>query len=271
MNLRCFYGNMDLLKKSLPIGRSILDSPLFPKPKLDSKAYHRLHGGLKNSQIKFSKDKKGTVAFLGGSITYNKGWRNMICDYLEQKFPETEFTFIAAGIPSEGSTSGAFRLVRDVLSRGEVDLLFEEAAVNDRSPALRRTSMDRVRGMEGIVRNARKANPTMDIVMMHFVDPSKMTSYREGKIPQEIVDHERVAEHYGIPSINLAKEVTDRIDASEFTWEDDFKNLHPSPFGQEIYAHSMKTLLNSAYFGSVADDDKVLSKKTTFKIGSIRL
>ncbi len=235
------------------------NSPLFSKPKLDSKTYHKLRGGLKNSQIKFTQDKKGTVAFLGGSITYNKGWRNMVCEYLQKKFPETDFTFIAAGIPSEGSTSGAFRLVRDVLSKGQVDLLFEEAAVNDRSPALRRNSTDRVRGMEGIVRHARKVNPTMDIVLMHFVDPSKMKAYRNKEIPQEIIDHERVAEHYQIPSINLAKEVTERIDAGEFTWEADFKNLHPSPFGQDIYAHSMKTLLNNAYFGFVADDDKVLA------------
>lgn len=239
---------------------------LFPKPKLDAKAYHELRGGLKNSQIKFTKDKRGTVAFLGGSITYNNGWRNMVCEYLQQKFPETDFTFIAAGIPSEGSTSGAFRLMRDVLSKGEVDLLFEEAAVNDRSPALRRNSVDRVRGMEGIVRHARKVNPTMDIVLMHFVDPSKMKAYRDGKIPQEIIDHESVAEHYQIPSINLAKEVTERIDAGEFSWEEDFKNLHPSPFGQDIYAHSMRTLLNSAYFGFVADDDKVLAKELPKKL-----
>lgn len=55
--------------------------------------------------------------------------------------------------------------------------------------------------------------------------------------------HEKVADHYQISSINLAKEVTERIDAGEFTWEDDFVNLHPSPFGQGIYAHSMLQFL----------------------------
>lgn len=242
------------------------NSPLTPKSKLDSKAYHQLRGGLKNSQIKFTRDKKGTVAFLGGSITYNKGWRNMVCKYLQKKFPETEFTFIAAGIPSEGTTSGAFRLVRDVLSKGNVDLLFEEAAVNDRSPALRRNSIDRVRGMEGIVRHALKVNPTMDIVMMHFVDPSKMEDYRNKIIPQEIIDHESVAEHYKVPSINLAKEVTERINNDEFSWEDDFKNLHPSPFGQDIYFNSMRTFLESAYYGFVADDDKISTKNLPEKL-----
>ncbi|MCB0686341.1 MAG: hypothetical protein KDC53_07445, partial [Saprospiraceae bacterium] len=48
-----------------------------------------------------------------------------------------------------------------------------------------------------------------------------------------------VANHYNITSINLAKEVNDRILNGEFTWKDDFKDLHPSPFGQGIYARSI--------------------------------
>ena len=37
----------------------------------------------------------------------------------------------AAGIPSVGSNGHAFRLQRDILMRGPVDLLFIETAVND--------------------------------------------------------------------------------------------------------------------------------------------
>ena len=75
--------------------------------------------------------KVGRVAFLGGSITYNSGWRDSVMQYLEDRFPETVFEFVSAGIPSMGSTPAAFRLSRDVLDNGPVDLLFEEAAVND--------------------------------------------------------------------------------------------------------------------------------------------
>lgn len=233
-----------------------LESDFFKK-NLDAANYHTMRQGLKNSQIIFEQKKRGTVAFLGGSITNNKGWRDMVCSYLQERFTETEFTFIAAGAPSEGTTSGAFRLDRDVLSKGKVDLLFEEAAVNDASDALGRSSKDRQRGMEGIVRHALNSNPAMDIVMMHFVDPGKMESYRKGETPEEIADHDIVAKHYNIPTINLAKEVTERIDAEEFTWKDDFKNLHPSPFGQKIYFNSMKTFLDNAYYATVDDDDKV--------------
>lgn len=232
------------------------NTKLLPE-KLESAQFHKLRGGLRNSFMKFQREKKGRVAFLGGSITYNHGWRDMVMNYLKEKFPETKFEFIAAGIPSTGTTPAAFRVYDDVLSKGTVDLLFEEAAVNDNSNG--RTSLEQIRGMEGVVRRARNNNPTMDIVLMHFVDPSKMETYRAGKTQDVIKNHEKVAAHYKLPSINLALEVTKRIDAGEFTWEKDFKNLHPSPFGQKIYFNSMKTLLENAWYGFVAEDDKITS------------
>ncbi|WP_318501309.1 GDSL-type esterase/lipase family protein [Formosa sp. PL04] len=228
---------------------SIKDAPLV------SSAYHNMRSDLKNSYIQFERNKTGRVAFLGGSITHNSGWRDSIMDYLEHRFPKTKFEFIAAGIPSMGSTPGAFRLERDVLSKGKIDLLFEEAAVNDATNM--RTSTERVRGMEGIVRHIRKANPEVDIVVMYFVDPDKMESYRTGEVPEVIKNHDSVAKHYNIPTINLALEVTERIDNGEFTWKDDFKNLHPSPFGQGVYAHSMIAFLETAYSGHLDPDDKI--------------
>jgi lysophospholipase L1-like esterase len=223
---------------------------------LNSSDYHKLRGGLNNCRIRFEKEKKGRVAFLGGSITHMSGWRDSLCLYLENRFPETQFEFIPAGIPSMGTTPGAFRLERDVLSRGNVDLLFEEAAVNDASNY--RTGLDQIRGMEGIVRHTRNENPAVDIVIMHFVDPEKMGAYRAGNIPGVIQNHEKVAGHYAIPTINLAKEVTDRIDHGEFTWEQDFKDVHPSPFGQGIYASSIIRFLETAFSSQLPEGGKVI-------------
>jgi sialidase-1 len=86
-----------------------------------------------------------------------------------------------------------------------------------------------------------------------------METYRRGEVPAVIRNHERVAAHYQIPTINLAKEVTDRIDNGEFTWEDDFKNLHPSPFGQGIYASSMIAFLEAAFSVRNRDGEGVTS------------
>ncbi len=222
---------------------------------LESSDYHIMRNGIQNCRIQFERNKTGRVAFLGGSITYNPGWRDSICVYLGKRFPDTKFEFIAAGIPSMGSTPGAFRLERDVLSHGRIDLLFGEAAVNDATNG--RLPEEQVRGMEGIVRHVRESNPAVDIVMMHFVDPDKMKDYRDGREPEVITNHNRVAEHYNIPVINLAKEVTDRIDKGEFTWEGDFKNLHPSPFGQGVYARSMIEFLEDAFSSHIDNDDKI--------------
>jgi len=217
--------------------------------------YHTFRSGLLNSRLKFEREKRGTVAFLGGSITQNPGWRDSVKVYLQQRFPQTAFTFVDAGISSMGSTPAAFRLRRDVLSVGEVDLLFEEAAVNDATNG--RTPKAMRRGMEGIVRGLRTTCPTADVVLMHFVDPDKMATYRSGEVPDVVQQHEAVTRHYSLNSINLAKEVTDRIDRGEFSWEKDFQNLHPSPFGQGVYARSIINFLETAYSGHIDRDDKV--------------
>lgn len=214
----------------------------FPLPASD---FHVLRSDFQHSFLKFKNEKKGVVAFMGGSITESDGWRNKVCQYLKEKFPETAFEFVNAGIASTGSTPGAFRLSSEVLSKGKIDLLFEEAAVNDRTNGF--DSLAQIRGMEGIVRQAKRSNPQMDIVLMHFVDPEKLIDYQHGVIPSEIQNHERVAEHYQVNSIHLAKEVYERIKNKEFTWADDFKDLHPSPFGQEVYFQSIKTFLNNAF------------------------
>jgi lysophospholipase L1-like esterase len=220
--------------------------------KLDSKRYHTIRTNMVNSAIKFEKEKSGRVAFLGGSITHNPGWRDSVCSFIQKKYPETKFDFINAGVPSMGSTPGAFRFENDVLKNGKVDLLFLEAAVNDDTNQMESTEISRA--MEGIVRHAKKANPMCDIVIMHFVDPGKIEDYKNGKVPEVIQRHEKVAEHYNISTINLAREVTERIDADEFNWENDFKDLHPSPFGQNIYAQSIKLFLESALKSNLSEN-----------------
>ena len=213
-----------------------------PTPRQD---YFELRGGLRHARQVFEETGRGRVAFLGGSITAGPGWRDQVCAYLTERFPETELEFVGAGIPSTGSTPGAFRVARDVFADGPVDLLFEEAAVNDSTNG--RTDAEQLRGMEGIVRRARGLNPRVDVVLLHFVDPAKMKAYRAGEVPAVVRNHERVAAHYALPSLNLALEVTERIDRGEFTWVDDFKDLHPSPFGQDLYARSIERLLEAAW------------------------
>ncbi len=208
---------------------------------LSSGSFIKLNDGLSNAFYKIHVNKELTVTFLGGSITYNQGWRDKVCQYLQETYPKTTFRFIPAGVPSLGSLPHAFRLQTDVLDKGSIDLLFIEAAVNDR--ANRTDSVTQLKAMEGIIRHALTANPTMNIVLMAFADEDKNHDFERNKEPLEVKIHRQLAEFYGLPFLNLAEEVYERIKHGEFSWTEDFKDLHPSPYGQNIYYQSIKTLL----------------------------
>jgi len=212
-------------------------------------------GNLDNSLIKFSQGGKATVAFLGGSITEMNGYRPMVCEILKDRFPKTEFTFIEAGISSTCSTTGSFRLKRDVLGKGKVDLLFVEFAVNDDQDA-HHSPENCIRGMEGVVRQARLANPEMDIVMTFFVNEFIMGELQKGVIPLTISQHTKVAEQYGIPTINLANEVAIQIKNGELSWKK-FGGVHPAPFGNAIAAAMIDELFNRAWKTPLAADAKI--------------
>lgn len=203
--------------------------------------YIKTAGGLNNFYYAVTVKKKATVSFLGGSITFNPGWRDKVCKYLKETYPQTDFHFIAAGIPSLGSLPHAFRMQRDILDSGKTDLLFVEAAVNDRGT----DSTTQVRSLEGIVRHAKLNNPLMDVIFMAFADPQKIENYAKGKVSPELLNHQLVAQHYNLPYVNLALEVNDKIKNKELTWNDDFKDIHPWYHGQEIYFETMKALLQA--------------------------
>jgi lysophospholipase L1-like esterase len=202
---------------------------------------------FENSRIQFETTKKGTVAFIGGSITEMNGYRPMVCEMLKKRFPQTEFKFIDAGISSTCSTTGAMRLAADVLDHGPVDLFFIEFAVNDDQDAAH-TRAECIRGMEGIIRQSRRHNPNMDIVVTFFVNEGMLKTLAAGQTPLTIETHEAVANHYGVSTINLAKEVAEEITAGKLTWKQ-YGGVHPAPFGNAICEKMIEQLMFRAGWG----------------------
>lgn len=211
----------------------------------------QFRGSLENCRLQFLKERKGTVAFLGGSITEMNGYRPMVCDILRRRFPQTDFKFINAGISSTCSTTGAFRLASDI---GPVDLLFVEFAVNDDQDA-GHTRVECIRGMEGIVRHARLLKANVDVVITHFVNEGMLQTLQSGKIPLTIEAHETVAVHYDVPTIRLAEEVAAEIAAGKLTWQQ-YGGVHPAPYGNAICASMIDELLNRAWHDAPDDNKK---------------
>lgn len=205
----------------------------------------QFRGHMNNSRSRFQNKREGHVAFIGGSITEMNGYRPMVCERLKRRFPKTKFTFTDAGISSTCSTTGAFRLAKDVLSKGPVDLFFIEFAVNDDQDAVH-ARRECIRGMEGILRQARRHNPNMDIVITYFVNPGMLAQLQAGKTPTSIRAHNDVASKYGVATIHLAKEIAEQTSAGTITWQQ-FGGTHPKPFGNEICADMIDRLLDTAW------------------------
>lgn len=261
-----FKNNMDVIRsRYLSLGGNVeviikpgcdhhphsLDNPepvvnfiLRNQPEYQTNQHFTARGSLQNSFLLFEKERKGRVAFLGGSITEMNGWKDRIEKELKQRFPYTVFEFVEAGIGSTGTTPGAFRLENDVLSQGKIDLLFVEAAVNDDTNGF--SAREQVRGMEGEVRHALQSNPNMDIVMLHFIYDPFIPLFAKGQMPDVILNHERVANHYLIPSINLAQEIAERMQDGQLTWEQ-FGGTHPLPFGHTFYAATINRLFDTMW------------------------
>jgi lysophospholipase L1-like esterase len=202
---------------------------------------------LANSWHRFTTEKTGHVAFLGGSITENTtGHTALVPAWLRARFPDTAFTFTNAGISSTCSHTGAFRLERDVLSKGPVDLLFVEFAVNDDQDA-GHSREQAVRGMEGIVRHVRRAHPSADIVMIHFVNPGMLDLLARGETPVSVAAHEAVAARHGIPSVHVGTALAREIAAGRKTWDADYGGVHPNPAGYRFVADLVTALLDQAW------------------------
>ncbi|NQU24058.1 MAG: SGNH/GDSL hydrolase family protein [Candidatus Nealsonbacteria bacterium] len=213
-----------------------------------------LRGSIDNARVQFAEKKTGHVAFIGGSITEMNGYRPMVCEILQRRFPDTNFTFTDAGISSTCSTTGAFRLETDVLAAGPVDLFFIEFAVNDDQDAAH-ARRECVRAMEGLIRHTRRHNPHADIVITYFCNPGMVETIQAGNTPTSIDGHEAVARHYGVSTINLAGEVARQITAGELTWKQ-FGGTHPAPPGNALCAGMIDSLMSTAWSGPLAPDAK---------------
>ncbi len=208
---------------------------------------YEMREGFRHCHERFSQKIKSRVAFIGGSIT-TQSWRVLTSQYIAETYPYTEFEFINAGIGGTDANLGAFRLPHDVFGHGQVDLLFLEFAVNGGG----------IRAMEGIIRQSKRLNPQIDICMLYLADINKIKDFNSDLIPEIVQVHEKVADHYEIPSLFLYREVARRVNDGDFTW-DMFTNdnVHPTEFGNKIYADCVKDFLSNALKDSKSLNTKI--------------
>ncbi|MEZ0275595.1 MAG: SGNH/GDSL hydrolase family protein, partial [Roseimicrobium sp.] len=179
-------------------------------------APYTMRGGLPNFWKKVTD--KGPepvrISYFGGSITAGAGsskpqfcYRELLTEWLKKENPGVPFQPFNAAIGGTGSWLGAFRCWNDV-GYQRPDLVIVEFAVNDGG-----TPEDQViASMEGIVRQLRTKTPSKpDILFVYTMVQGHLEDFKAGKLPPTMQYHEKVAEHYGIPSVVMAKRAADEI------------------------------------------------------------
>jgi lysophospholipase L1-like esterase len=206
--------------------------------------------GLPRTAARLAQGGPLTIAYFGGSITQSDGWRTATFNWFKTHYPNVHFAEVPASIGGTGSTLGVYRMDRDLLPH-KPDLAFIEFAVNDSH-----TSGEVIIGaMEGIVRKIRQSRPSCEIIFVYTVNSAMTASLRNGILDRAAAAHEKVADHYGIPSIHMAMEVAKQEGAGAlvFTGAGDEKkaleaqgklvfardNCHPYPEGHQLYAEAV--------------------------------
>ena len=199
-----------------------------------------VRSGIPRFVEKLQKDSSVMVGFIGGSITQNAengGFVSALNDHLSEAFPNVAVRTLNAGMASTDSAWGAKRIDRDLLKK-KPDLVFVEFAVNDGDRA---SSGD----MERIVRKIHAADPSIDIVFLYSTSDSAFRKLLAGKIPHAIHEHEKVARHYGIPSIILGTDLARRVSTGEWKWENfSSDSCHPTPSGYDSYSRDLLASFN---------------------------
>lgn len=173
---------------------------------IDLKGQTVVRNGLPNFFEKIKEGKHIRIAYFGGSITAQPGWRVQSLNYLREKYPVPVFEEHNATIGGTGSDLGVLRMDYDLL-RTKPDLLFVEFAVNDSE-----TDAEVIqKSMEGIVRKTWKQYPDCDICFVYTFHEPLLPELLSGQMNESVRVMEAVAEHYGIPTVHLGTEALDLL------------------------------------------------------------
>lgn len=182
------------------------------------------------------------VAYLGGSITAGAGaskpelcYRSRLTSFLRDQFPNHEIKEVNAALGGTGSFLGAFRVNKDCIEQNP-DLVLIEFAVNDAGESEKNC----VAYMEGIVRQIWTAKPTTDIVFIYTTTENWFEIYKNNQMPLSVSAQEKLADYYGIPSINVGKSAALMVNSGKWGKREFASDgVHPTDACYEVYADTI--------------------------------
>lgn len=216
--------------------------------------FYQIRGGIPNSQHYFRANIVGNqyLFFLGNSVLAGTGLKDANLRYSAQMvqgfkrhFPEAAVIETRHMQPG-GSWFGLFRCSRGQAVFGEVicsgHLAILDFAADDRGADLERVKTS----LEGLVRQVILYRATHSQILVYTLTPEMLQAYRAGQAPEYIRISEQIAEHYGIPSLNLARYAAEKILAGEITFEAfSADGVNPTDAGAKIYAAAVAEFIDA--------------------------
>jgi len=245
MTMRAFHFKKTLLCALLFVGVATT---------AEAAEFFQVRGGIPNSQYYFKANLVGNqyLFFLGDSVLAGTGLKDASLRYsaqmvkgFQKHFPEATIIETRHSQPA-GSWFGLYRASRGQAVFGEV-ICSGHLAILDFAAGDRNADIEQVKtSLEGLVRQIVLYRPTHSQILVYTLTPEMLEAYRAGKTPEYIRVGEQIAEHYGIPSLNLAQYAAEKILAGEISF-DAFSadGVNPTDAGAKIYAEAVATFVDA--------------------------
>ena len=209
-------------------------------------------------------DGKIHIVFIGGSLTQsNQVWCPPVVEYFKSQFPNKTVTYTNAGIGATDSTMGAIRFARDVLSGEEPDLVFIEYAVNDAGFIRESDYTLKKNGVyiESMIRQCLAHENRPAVALLYFPRGFEPDSEAWKNWEGGVALKERIAENYGIKSVNVLEYVkalyeTQKAANPALTYGDfllQYYNasdmVHPTAVGYGVFRDAILAALEADFEG----------------------
>ncbi len=198
------------------------------------KSYYKLLLDKINSRNKVK------IGFIGGSITQGarsttleNNYAYNVFSWFKEKFPETEFEYINAGVGGTSSLFGVARAEKDLL-RFQPDFVVIDFSVNDDNTKFFQESF------EGLVRKIMKVESNPAICVLNNV------FYDTGVTTQDL--HNEVTINYGIPFVSMRETLYQQsLDGKLVLVDITDDNLHPNDLGHRLVADEIIKVLEETF------------------------
>ena len=190
--------------------------------------------------------------FIGDSVLAGAGLKDPELRYSAQMTKGFKKHFPNSGMRETrnmqpgGSWFGLYRCSRGQPVFGEV-ICSGHLAILDFAGGDRGADLATVKtSLEGLIRQITLYRATHSRILVYTLTPEMLADFRAGKTPDYIRLCERIADHYGVPSLNLAKYAADRIASGAISFEAfSADGVNPTDAGAKIYGEAVAAFVDA--------------------------